>query len=78
MAQAEKKGDALALSSVEVCVAPAMIQRRAQLIAPDWLLDAQTPFQIVNIQTAGLEGAVIENFLMQRNIRLDAFDHHFR
>src|SRR6185369_12421152 len=41
-------------------------------------LDAEPPLQVVNVQAAGLERGVVEDFLVQRNVGLDAFDDHFR
>ena len=40
------------------------------------LLQPQASFEIVDIRPALLEGGMIEYLLMQRNIGLDAFDHH--
>ncbi len=34
------------------------------------LLDAQPPLQVVDVQPAGLEGGVIEDLLVQRNVGL--------
>src|SRR5471032_1245325 len=42
------------------------------------LLQPQSPLEIVDVRTALLERGMIEDFLMQRDIGLDAFDHHLR
>src|SRR5262245_55156344 len=41
------------------------------------LLDAQSALQVVDVQPAGLEGGVVEDLLVQRDVRLDALDDHF-
>src|SRR5690348_4749149 len=38
----------------------------------------KSPFQVVDVGAAFLEGRVIADFLVQRHVGLDAFDHHFR
>src|SRR6185369_14859658 len=42
------------------------------------LFNPQPPLQVMNVQSAGLERRVIEDFLVQRDVGLDALDHHFR
>src|ERR1700684_1973485 len=42
------------------------------------LLQPQSSFEIVNVRSTLLEGGMIEYLLMQRDVGLDAFDHHLR
>ena len=38
---------------------------------------AETLLKIVDVRSAGLEGGVLEDFLVQRHVGLDAFDDNF-
>ena len=41
------------------------------------LRESETFFEVVNIRTASLEGGVLKNFLMQRNIGFDSLNYDF-
>ena len=77
----ERDGDCAAAQAGGLGVVrrePPEIQADLEENARNTLTQPQTPFQVMDVGAALLEGRVVADFLVQRHIGFDAFDHHLR